>query len=68
MGYLEPVAVPDRYLEPPDPEEWFCEVCEEEYEAYCTCGRCESCGERGNVRKYKVEDDVAWLCGACQAL
>lgn len=66
MTYLEPVRTPDRYLEPPEPEPWFCETCEEEYEAYCECGTCEACGERGDVRKYMVEDCEAWLCDACQ--
>lgn len=65
MGYLEPVAVPDRYLEPPEPVEWFCGVCEQDSQD-CGCGHCEACGERGEVSKYMVEDCEAWLCDECQ--
>lgn len=61
----ETVRTPDRYLEPPEPVEWFCEICEKDSQD-CGCGTCEACGERGEVRRYKVEDDEAWLCDKCQ--
>ena len=53
-------------LEPPEPKEWHCETCDEEYEAYCECGTCEACGERKEIHKYMVEDCEAWLCDECQ--
>jgi hypothetical protein len=61
----ETVRTPDRYLEPPEPAEWSCPVCEQDSQD-CPCGTCEACGERDEVRKYKIEDDEAWLCDACQ--
>jgi hypothetical protein len=67
MGYLEPVAVPDRYLEPPEPEEEWCEWCEEEY-IYCDCQECENCGERGTCVQRSVEDESWWFCEECDPL
>jgi hypothetical protein len=61
----EPVRVPDRYLEPREPVEWFCPTCELDSQD-CQCGTCDACGERTEVSQYKIEDDESWLCDACQ--
>ena len=65
VGYWEPIATPSSHLEPPEPVEWFCDVCDKDSQD-CGCGRCEACGERGEVRRYMVEDCDAWLCDPCQ--
>lgn len=65
VGYWEPIATPSSHLEPPEPVEWSCPTCEQDSQD-CPCGTCEACGERAEVRRYKVEDDEAWLCDECQ--
>ena len=67
MTYWEPIATPGSHLEPPDPVEWSCHVCDKD-SADCECGNCEACGDRGEVHRYTVEDCEAWLCDTCQGV
>ena len=67
MGYWEPIATPGSHMEPPDPEEEWCEICEEEL-IYCDCVSCESCGERGPWEKVQSESEMLYLCKPCIAI
>ena len=65
MTYWEPIATPGSHLEPPDPVEWICDVCDlDEYD--CECGTCEACGNGGEVTKMKSGDEILDLCGKCK--
>lgn len=64
MTYLEPVPVPDRYLEPVEPGEWICGVCDQEW-SDCECLHCDECGERGETTEMTVDDDTFTICPKC---
>ena len=59
----EPVPVPDRYLEPPEPEEEFCEVCEKDVDD-CECEFCVDCDEPA-TETVTVDGDTYPACIEC---
>jgi hypothetical protein len=62
---LEPVRIPDRYLEPPEPKPEVCEICDHDSD-YCDCGTCDACGELSPTRETQSGDELLALCTPCQ--